>query len=270
MSPISTDLHRSLFAFRVSPTSAPYHVVPVAVLCARLLTHFGGDLLCGRALINRAAVGVDRCIIGVLFVVDVRLVVLPLAQITATWLLACAHGRTGRNPLLVAGILLNLASLATFKYLAFALGTIEAVVGFPLPRTHIVLPIGISFLSFQLISYLGDRTRGDAPIYSFRPFALFVLLYPHLIAGPIVRHNELVPQFDRDPLREGLWTRIGIGLIIFTIGFAKKVLLADKLAIVADPLFTQATYRALDLGEAWTAVLHFSFQLFLDFSAYTE
>ena len=201
---------------------------------------------------------------------DARLVILPVAQITATWLLAYAHGRTGHARFLVAGVLLNLASLGTFKYLDFALGTIEAVGGFALPRAHIVLPIGISFFSFQLISYLVDRMRNDAPIYPFRPFALFVLLYPHLIAGPIVRHNELVPQFDRDPLRDGLWTRIGIGLIIFTVGFAKKVLLADKLAIVADPLFAQAASRTLDFGEAWTAVLHFSLQLFLDFSAYTE
>ena len=97
-----------------------------------------------------------------------------------------------------------------------------------------------------------------------------MLLYPHLIAGPIVRHNELVPQFALNPLREGLWRRIGIGLLIFTIGFAKKVLLADPLGTVADPLFTEANLHALNLGQAWTAVLAFSFQLFLDFSAYTE
>jgi hypothetical protein len=99
---------------------------------------------------------------------------------------------------------------------------------------------------------------------------LFVLLYPHLIAGPIVRHNELVPQFAADPRREGVWRRIGIGLVIFTVGFGKKVLIADKLATVADPLFAQAATSALDFGAAWSAVLAFTFQLFLDFSAYTE
>src|SRR6476660_10607160 len=112
--------------------------------------------------------------------------------------------------------------------------------------------------------------RGNAPIYPFLSFAVFVLLYPHLIAGPIVRHNELVPQFAADPRRDGLWARMGIGLVIFTVGFAKKVLLADQLATITDPLFSQATTRALDFGEAWTAALAFSFQLFLDFSAYTE
>jgi D-alanyl-lipoteichoic acid acyltransferase DltB (MBOAT superfamily) len=139
-----------------------------------------------------------------------------------------------------------------------------------LPRANLVLPIGISFFSFQLISYLVDRIRADAPIYPFRPFALFVLVFPHLIAGPIVRHNELVPQFAEDPLRPGLWQRFGTGLVLFTLGLAKKVLLADKLATVADPLFLQAATRSLTFGESWTAALAFSFQLFLDFSAYTE
>jgi len=201
---------------------------------------------------------------------DARFLVLPVAQITLTWLLALLHERTGSKAPLIAGVVLNLASLGTFKYLDFAMQSIEKATGFDLPRAHIILPIGISFFSFQLISYLVDRMRGEAPIYRYRPFALFVLLFPHLIAGPIVRHNELVPQFDEDPRREGLWMRIGIGLVLFTIGFGKKVLLADNFAPLVDGLFTQATKTALSFGDAWTAVLGFSFQLFFDFSAYTE
>jgi alginate O-acetyltransferase complex protein AlgI len=184
---------------------------------------------------------------------DVRFVVLPIAQITATWLVALAHERTGQREFLVAGVVLNLLSLGTFKYLDFLIATLDILSGFALPPPSIILPIGISFFSFQLISYLIDRMRGDAPIYPFRPFALFVLLYPHLIAGPIVRHNELIGQFAMNPRREGMWRRISIGLIIFTVGFAKKVLLADKLATVADPLFTQAALHSLNLGDAWSA-----------------
>ena len=201
---------------------------------------------------------------------DVRFIPLLVGQIGATWLLAWLQARSGGRALLIAGIVLNLASLATFKYLDFLLASIETATGIVLPRAHVVLPIGISFFSFQLISYLVDRMRNDAPIYPLRPFALFVLLFPHLIAGPIVRHNELVPQFAEDPLRAGLWQRIGTGLILFTLGLAKKVLLADKLATVADPLFAQSMTRTLSFGESWTAALAFSFQLFLDFSAYTE
>jgi alginate O-acetyltransferase complex protein AlgI len=201
---------------------------------------------------------------------DVRFVVLPVSQIVATWLLARVHERSSSRAPLIAGVALNLLSLGTFKYFNFVFESIGAVVGITLPPANIILPIGISFFSFQLISYLVDRMRGQAPIYQFRPFALFVLLYPHLIAGPIVRHNELVPQFSFDPRRENMWQRIGIGLVIFTVGFAKKVLLADNLGAVVDPLFADARLHALNLGEAWTAVLGFSFQLFLDFSAYTE
>ena len=201
---------------------------------------------------------------------DVRFVALPVAQITATWLLALAHEKSRSRLPLVAGIALNLLSLGTCKYLDFFLASFETATGVALPRAHLILPIGISFFTFQLISYLADRMRGEAPIYPFRPFALFVLFYPHLIAGPIVRHNELIAQFALDPRREGMWRRIGLGLLIFTIGFAKKVLLADRLGEVADPLFAAAQTHALNLGEAWSGTLAFSFQLFLDFSAYTE
>ena len=201
---------------------------------------------------------------------DARFIPLLVGQIAVTWLLAIAAQRTGRRILLVAGIILNLASLGTFKYLDFLLQSMETASGFTLPRAHLILPIGISFFSFQLISYLVDRLRNDAPIYSFRPFALFVLLFPHLIAGPIVRHNELIPQFSLNPLREGFYARFGTGLVLFTLGLAKKVLLADRLADIADPLFVTATTRVLNFGEAWTAALAFAFQLFMDFSAYTE
>jgi D-alanyl-lipoteichoic acid acyltransferase DltB (MBOAT superfamily) len=201
---------------------------------------------------------------------DARFIPLLIGQVTATWLLALLHARLNARWPLVLGVVLNLSSLATFKYLDFLLLNIEAASGLALPRAHIVLPIGISFFSFQLISYLVDRMRGDAPIYPYRPFALFVMVFPHLIAGPIVRHNELVPQFALDPRRPGLAQRFGIGLVIFTLGFAKKVLLADRLAPVADGLFQRASTQALTFVESWNAALAFSFQLFLDFSAYTE
>jgi alginate O-acetyltransferase complex protein AlgI len=201
---------------------------------------------------------------------DVRFIPLLVGQIGATWLMVRLQQDTGRSAWLTVGIVLNLASLATFKYLDFLLDSVEAVVGTALVRAQLVLPIGISFFSFQLISYLVDRLRGDAPVYPLRPFALFVLLFPHLIAGPIVRHNELIPQFAKDPRRDGLWFRIGVGLTVFTIGFAKKVLVADRLGDYVEALFKDAEQRLLTFQEAWNAALAFSFQLFLDFSAYTE
>ena len=120
---------------------------------------------------------------------DPRFIILVVSQITITWLLARAYERTGARAWLIAGVVLNLASLGTFKYLDFLLASFETASGLTFPRAHLILPIGISFFSFQLISYLVDRMRGNAPLYPFRPFALFVLVFPHVIAGPIVRHN---------------------------------------------------------------------------------
>ena len=170
---------------------------------------------------------------------DARFLPLLIGQISFTWLLAKLHERSERRSALLFGIALNLLSLATFKYLDFIIAILHTITGVDLPHANLILPIGISFFSFQLISYLIDRLRGDAPIYPFRPFALFVLLFPHLIAGPIVRHNELIPQFSENPRNDATWPKIGAGLIIFTIGFAKKVLLADQLSRIVDPLFIQ-------------------------------
>jgi D-alanyl-lipoteichoic acid acyltransferase DltB (MBOAT superfamily) len=200
---------------------------------------------------------------------DPRFIPLLVGQVVVTWSLAKSHEQTKWRAPLFGGIVFNLASLGIFKYLEFFLTSIEAT-GVSFPHVHVILPIGISFFSFQLLSYLADRLRGQAPIYPIRQFALFVMLFPHLIAGPIVRHNELIPQFCTDPRRPGLWKRVSAGLVIFTIGFGKKVLLADHLAVIVDPLFEKILSDNLNFGEAWTALLAFSLQLFLDFSAYTE
>ena len=207
---------------------------------------------------------------------DVRFVALVVGQIGITWALAKLDQRFRMNRqrrtkwLLGAGIVVNLASLGIFKYCDFLLDALSAVTGHSFGRADLVLPIGISFFTFQLISYLVDRWRDQAPIYPLRTFMLFVLFFPHVIAGPIVRHNELIPQFAENPVCEAMWRRLGVGLMLFTLGFAKKVLLADPLGGVADPLFSMAATQWLDLGQAWTAALAFSLQLFLDFSAYTE
>lgn len=199
---------------------------------------------------------------------DARFIPLLVAQVTLTWLVSKSSNEGRSRLAIVIGVCLNMLSLVTFKYLDFLLASIEAAAGITLPRANIVLPIGISFFSFQLISYLVDLSRGHAPIYPFRQFALFVMVFPHLIAGPIVRHNELIPQFAEDPRRPGLDRRLGMGMILFALGFTKKVFVADPLARIVDPLFLASA--SLTFGEAWTAALGFSFQLFLDFSAYTE
>lgn len=201
---------------------------------------------------------------------DARFVPLLLGHTLATWALAHVYRRWRMSWVVTAGVVVNLAILGWFKYANFFLDSLSALVGTDLPHSDVLLPIGISFFTFELISYLVDLRRGKVPAYPLRGFCLFVFFFPHLVAGPIVRHNELIPQLADDPLRPGFAERFGKGLALFILGFAKKVLLADPLARVADPIFAGAGSGVLGFGEAWSGALAFSFQLYFDFSAYTE
>ncbi|MCB1549125.1 MAG: MBOAT family protein [Hyphomicrobiaceae bacterium] len=201
---------------------------------------------------------------------DPRFLPLLIGQTIATWAAAEMYWRTRVRWWLRIGIALNLASLLFFKYTAFLAGSLVALSGVALPPISIVLPIGISFFTFQLVSYLIDLGRGADQHYPWRRVCLFISLFPHLVAGPIVRHNEIMPQLDADPLRPGLAERFAKGLAFFAVGCAKKVFLADPLARSADPIFLSATTSIPTLLDAWHGALAFSFQLLLDFSAYTE
>ncbi len=167
-------------------------------------------------------------------------------------------------------MILNFASLIFFKYAAFLVDSVAALLGQKAPPVSILLPIGISFFTFQLVCYLVDVGRGEGHRYPWRRITLFVSLFPHLIAGPIVRHYQIMPQLDADPLRPGLDERFAKGFAFFVIGCAKKVLLADPLAASVDPIFAAAASSAPTLVDAWHGALAFAFQLFLDFSAYSE
>jgi alginate O-acetyltransferase complex protein AlgI len=199
---------------------------------------------------------------------DARFVPLLIGQTGLTWLAAGAALRTGNRAFLTLGIIANLTLLALFKYAGFLVESVEALTGIGLPRHDIALPIGISFITFELISYLVDVRRGEVGLHRFRAFCLYTFFFPHLVAGPIVRHNELIPQLAADPLREGVAERMGRGLSLLILGLGQKVFLADRLAQIADPVF--APGAALGFGAAWTGALAFSLQLFFDFAAYTD
>jgi len=203
---------------------------------------------------------------------DVRFVPLLLAQSLVSWLIAELYLRTGsrHRAILVAGIVANLAVLGFFKYWTFLAESVLTATGLKLPAPTIILPIGISFFTFEIVSYLVDLGWRGAPRYPLRRFLLFVALFPRLIAGPIVRHNEILPQFDLDPWRAGVAERIAKGATLFVIGLAKKVFLADRLAPYADEAFASAAKQVPDIATAWTGALAFTFQLLLDFSAYSE
>ena len=163
---------------------------------------------------------------------DARFVPLLLGHCVVAWAGPKLAQATGRRGFIDAAIVLQFLSLATFKYTNFLVANAEAVLGVALPKAEILLPIGISFFTFQLVSYLVDVRRGEAPAYSLWPILLYISFFPHLIAGPIVRHNELLPQFAADPRRSGVAERFGKGLTLFIVGLVKKVLIADGLAKV--------------------------------------
>ena len=201
---------------------------------------------------------------------DIRFVPLLVAQVLTTWFMAGLHFRScSRWPIWLA-IGINLSVLGLFKYLDFLVSIAEQAVGVALPRAGLILPIGISFYTFQLVSYLVDVQRGEAPRYELRRLTLFVVLFPHLIAGPIVRHNEIIPQFACDPLRPGAAERVSRGLALLVVGVCAKVFLADSLARIADPVFVGAERSVPTLSEALAGLFAFALQIFFDFSAYSD
>ena len=202
---------------------------------------------------------------------DVRLVPLLAGSIAVNWALANAHRRWPRLPLILLGISANLLVLGIFKYANFASESIAWFLGIEQQRWSIVLPLGISFFTFQQISYLADTARGVSRRYRFEEYALYVCFFPQLIAGPIVRHNELIFQFDRNPKHKDLYENLSRGAILLVIGLVKKVFIADQLALVADPLFAVTGLgNPLGVVDAWIAPLAFGLQIYFDFSGYSD
>ncbi|MWC28910.1 MBOAT family O-acyltransferase [Paenibacillus sp. MMS18-CY102] len=171
-----------------------------------------------------------------------------------------------RRWMLIAGISANLLLLGYYKYANFFLDNLSAVTGKQLPMLHLILPLGISFFTFTQIAYLVDVYREKAREANLVQYTLFVTFFPHLIAGPILHHSEMMPQFDR--LRSKLWDwrNAAAGLYLFTLGLIKKVVIADTLAPYANDGFAHA-YLFL---ESWVASLSYTLQLYFDFSGYTD
>jgi len=183
-----------------------------------------------------------------------------------------APASRARHALLASGIALNLAVLAFFKYANFLLDNVAFATGWSVPPLAVVLPLGISFFIFQKIAYLVDVTRGMAPEPRVGRYALFVAFFPQLIAGPIVHYGEIRPSFDRAArTRARIRRDLAVGISIFVIGLAKKVLIADHLAPFVDASFeTVAQGQPLAWNVAWAAALAFTFQLYFDFSGYSD
>jgi alginate O-acetyltransferase complex protein AlgI len=172
--------------------------------------------------------------------------------------------------LLVTGIVFNLYFLGYFKYLNFFADSLNQAFGAGFLLTQIILPLGISFITFQKIAFLVDVHGGRVTAFSIRDYALFVLFFPQLIAGPIVHYREMMPQFRTAPCRFAA-TDAAVGLTLFFFGLAKKLILADPLSRLIAPLYAQAAAGTpQSLTESWIAALGFTLQIYFDFSGYTD
>ncbi len=169
---------------------------------------------------------------------------------------------------LALGLSFNLGMLFIFKYYDFFLENVNAVFHSALPLISIALPLGISFFTFQQLSYVLDAWRGDAPDYPFVDYALFVVFFPQLIAGPIVRHSETIPQFN-DPARKSFsYENFSRGILAFTLGLAKKLLLADTFGLAVNAVYANlASARSFD---ALMGILAYTMQIYFDFSGYCD
>ena len=189
-------------------------------------------------------------------------------------LLAQAHrandGRAGKR-WLWGGVLFNLALLAWFKYANFLVNTANVLGSTNYHLETIILPLAISFFTFQQIAYLVDARDGITKEYRFTHYALFVTFFPQLIAGPIVHHRDMLPQFMHKEAMHPQVANIAIGLGIFAIGLFKKVVLADGAAQYATPVFGAAEHgETLSFLVAWGGALAYTLQLYFDFSGYSD
>jgi alginate O-acetyltransferase complex protein AlgI len=181
------------------------------------------------------------------------------------------RGRPAARTIMIAGIVFNLVILGFFKYALFFTGIVNDLAGTQWSMIALVLPLGISFHTFQQIAYLVQVRDERTPKYRFLDYVLFVTFFPQLIAGPIVHHNEVIPQIDRPAFISWNTGNFMLGLSIFSIGLFKKTVIADSLAQVATPAFTAvAAGQALSSGDAWLGSLGYSLQLYFDFSAYSD
>lgn len=173
---------------------------------------------------------------------------------------------TRSNVLLAVGVLYNLGLLVYFKYADFLIETGNALTGRQWPLLHVVLPLGISFFTFQAIAYLVDCAQGRVEDFNLRRFAFSISFFPHLIAGPILHYSDVMPQ-----LKQGIRfdpERMTKGLFLFAAGLCKKTVIADRLAAVVDPLFGLS--NQLTLCEAWVATVGYGLQIYFDFSGYCD
>ncbi len=195
-------------------------------------------------------------------------ILLMLASVLMNYVVGiCIGGGEKRSKAaLVVGVILNIAVIGVFKYADFLVGTLNFF-GLPLNKPGIALPIGISFYTFQSISYLADVYRGETqPQKNFASLLLYISMFPQLIAGPIVRYSAISAEINR---RRISFDDLAEGSFRFLIGLGKKVILANELSEISSE-FLDGNLASLTTGGAWLGIIAYTFQIYFDFSGYSD
>ncbi len=202
---------------------------------------------------------------------NLAFVSLLILSMLGNFLLGLGLANRPSRALLIFGIAANLATLGYFKYANFFLENIGGALGFDTVHQSITLPLAISFFTFQQIAYLVDVHQGKTKDHNFVHYSLFISFFPQLIAGPIVHHKEMMPQFDRPDSLVISKENVLIGGAIFIIGLYKKVIFADGISVYADSVFGGVAMGTTPgLIEAWAGALAYTFQIYFDFSGYSD
>jgi len=196
---------------------------------------------------------------------------LILASILFNYAVGVSLGGKSSKITLVFGILINLGLISYYKYANFFIDNLNLLADASMHLETIILPLAISFFTFQQITYIVDAYRGETKEYNFLHYCLFVTFFPQLIAGPIVHHKEMLPQFANNSLYKLRASHLAVGITIFMLGLFKKVVFADSVAVYATPVFEAAENGVLlTLFESWAGALAYSLQLYFDFSGYSD
>ncbi|MDC0335478.1 MBOAT family protein [Pseudodesulfovibrio sp.] len=180
-----------------------------------------------------------------------------------------SRSRCGMKKLMFClGICLNVGLIGYFKYTDFFIQIANESLGTGIPLQHIALPLAISFFTFQQVAFVVDTYKGTIEKYSFLDYALFISFFPQLVAGPIVYHAEMMPQFSSKTARVVNWENIYKGIVLLTVGLGKKVLLADGLSPFVQVIFDRVVNPTWD--EALCGTWAYALQLYFDFSGYTD
>lgn len=234
--------------------------LPIAFLLYFLLNKFGHATLAKAWLVAASLFFYSYW--------NVKYLPLMLVSLIVNYFIGMRLVKHKSKLLLTVGLIFNIGMLSYFKYYDFFLQNVNALIGTHFTLLSLTLPLAISFYTFQKIAFLVDTYRGETKACHFLDYALFVTFFPQLIAGPIVHHAQIMPQFADSSKKRWQSKYIVLGIFVFAVGIFKKVGIADVLSPLVHEGFD--VQQSLTFVEAWLSSLAFTFQLYFDFSGYSD